>query len=146
MLTLAVFGNDLVLEPSIDNCKLGLHVLPPRRSERHRGTCSLTLLVVQRLPRRMCLQLPLLIVVAQCSTARISQHKLVWSQEKHCKLATDCNQSVLHNTAGFVPHCRTLNVMCYDLCKDKLFPKGLQPKWHTCHQHGACITKCMQFG
>ena len=72
VLTLFVFVNDLVLERSIVNCKLGLYVIPARTSKRHGGIISLTLLLVQRLPRTMCLQLPLLVVVAQCFHSKIA--------------------------------------------------------------------------
>jgi hypothetical protein len=46
---LVVLGNNLVLVRSIDDCKLGLYVIPARTSERHKGTC--------------CLQLPLLLLL-----------------------------------------------------------------------------------
>jgi hypothetical protein len=71
VLILVVFGYNLVLKSSTGICKLGLDVLPARRSERHGGIISLTLLLVPRLLRRVCLQLPLLIVLAKCSTTKM---------------------------------------------------------------------------
>lgn len=65
VLILSVFGNYLMLERSIHKCKLGLHVISAGRHERQGCTCSLTLLLVQGLPRKVCLQLPWVIVVAK---------------------------------------------------------------------------------